>query len=422
MAGLLGVKDDQPSLDTGKRLERQRSFADQGAFLWTQRRHLCNSPIDGLDALQRLDDKLEAAIEGMLLRPGESRAACRELIDEAEAGAVTMAAALAVASGDGPSLERLLALAEGQQRWRAELVESLAWLPYDMVRGLFSDVLAEHPDTLLGELVVLALQHHTRSPASLDWWRLLDQPATRAATIALIGVQQPGGCGEALPNLLPAEPGWVHWSRQVCKHDGDGDVIVQAVLARRMPAQLGLPVAFASLGAEARGAWIQHLSDDPHNAALAVEAIGIDGRSDGIDQLIARYPGAATPLARKHIAHAYRRITGYYPALARSSNSPAAHDDDTEEELTELRPLDFLPSADLGRMKTWWRDNRARFDPTRRYRAGRPADTAWRDEILRSAPQSERAIVALERAALGHDRVFPVNAPAWRQLNLLNTR
>ena len=52
-------------------------------------------------------------------------------------------------------------------------------------------------------------------------------------------------------------------------------------------------------------------------------------------------------------------------------------DNELEEELTALGPVDFLPIPDFSTMQNQWEQIRASFKNSQRYRAGKLLDSDW---------------------------------------------
>lgn len=198
--------------------------------------------------------------------------------------------------------------------------------------------------------------------------------------------------------------------RDIAENDMDDEVVlvsVQALFAQgdgdgllyvreRLQEELEAPT---TLTTEAKRSFLEFLSvvGDPSDFELlaghygasvgSARALGFSGDARFVDLLLADLAPLNAEDARfvtstegEEVARALLRITG--APLLRSNE----------------RPSRYEPSLDAARWRTWWEQNRALFDETRRYRFGEPhSPTHALAELLASdVPMGLREICAVE--------------------------
>jgi len=403
-------------------------FIEEGAFFWSRRSDLASALVSGLGEFERLDRKLEAAIDLMLLNPDSSQAICMELIEEDTSGSFSMAASLAILSNNRKLLDRLIAMADAEEERQRELATALAWLPFNEVRDLIRSRLLFENSSPIRQASIRALRQHRQLPEQIPWERLFtDAPESRSDIIRLIGEKHLIEYRPALEHLLNTDPACATWALCLLGAGVELRPLLDGMREGSFPAPLGLPIALGLMNAEEQESWIDRLISHPETLALAIEAIGISGRPNGVERLFESYASSRSLRVRKQVAHAYSRITGYYPKMEKKGSTvepaetgdAASFEEDADEELLSVTPIDFLERPDFEKMKAWWQNNRQRFEPGQAYRLGQPLTPPHRRQQLVTGPQDIRGIAALEIARTGHGPVFPVRAQVWRQYAML---
>ena len=109
-----------------------QQHAEEAVFLRELRTRLVRAPHVGLLQLGRLDERIEAHLDGLRVAGGDGIARLLALLDGAGAGAMFALAVRALETRDGALLGRLLAvvpaLDDDEAGWRG-LASALGWVP-----------------------------------------------------------------------------------------------------------------------------------------------------------------------------------------------------------------------------------------------------------------------------------------------------
>ncbi|TPM05436.1 hypothetical protein FJ960_13665 [Mesorhizobium sp. B2-3-11] len=141
--------------------------AGDAAFLWLRRRHEIDMPFLDETDIGRIDQRLEANIEG-LMAAGESgwQAARAQFADFAEPGEIFVLGVVALRSGEREAVEiALAAVEEAGGSALACLSGSVARTPRDQLKPFVAEWLVGR-DPLRRSLGLAALQHHRIDPGA----------------------------------------------------------------------------------------------------------------------------------------------------------------------------------------------------------------------------------------------------------------
>ena len=110
-------------------------FAEEAAFLWTQRCRALYAPHFSLRDLTDVDDRVEAHLAGLRLAGVAGWAECGPLLEEKSASGVFAAAQIAFALGERDWMRAALRAGCTSPGAFRGLVAALAWTEYDSVRA-----------------------------------------------------------------------------------------------------------------------------------------------------------------------------------------------------------------------------------------------------------------------------------------------
>ena len=116
--------------------------AEDAAALRNTRSVLVRAPHVKLLHLARLDERIAAHLDGLVVAGEMGTALCDEGLASPSRGTVFVAASLAIHRGDGARVSKLLALAEAEPTaCRSGLVSAFGWVSPSQLRGLTKDLL-----------------------------------------------------------------------------------------------------------------------------------------------------------------------------------------------------------------------------------------------------------------------------------------
>jgi uncharacterized protein (TIGR02270 family) len=403
-----------------------QQHAEEAAFLWLLRDNAVRAPHYNLKDLVKLDNRLEAHIDGLRIADDAGWQLCQEALVTGEFGEMFAASVLAFESGkhdrilavmqavtDNPLLTRGLIAAFGWLDWRivARYAQKFANVEVPAIRHLGIAAYAIHRQDP-GNSLQAALQ----SDASKVWSRAL-KAAGELGRLNLLPLVEEGfsaaeeevrfyaswsavllGSPNALTNLQNITVANSRYSENAC-----------AMVARLM----ALPEAQA---------WLSHFDSSEDTSRLAAVGMGAAGNPAAIPWLISIME---VPALARIAGEAFSMITGVDLAYADlegewSEGFEAGPTENPEDEDVAMDPDEDLPWPDPQLVADWWSKNQAVFQHGTRYLAGKPIAPDNLRQILRTGFQRQRAAAAIELALLHPGQpLFEVRAPGCRQQKLL---
>jgi uncharacterized protein (TIGR02270 family) len=402
------------------------------ASLRATRSVLLRSPHVELHRLERLDVRIAAHLDGMVVAGNEGYRMALQELERPGVGAIFAVAALAALRGDAAQLGKLLALAEAlPDDLPRALASALGWVSPQDLRGWTGTLLASD-DPWQRWLGLAACAAHRVDPGSAlvsglaqeapKWHRL------RAARFA-------GQLGRV--DLLPA--------LRLVIETGDAALRVQAawtavLLGNRAWAlpELRRAAVDANVPLHLQALQLYLLSASPDAAKTAVRELASAGASvrtliraaawTGDVQAVPWLIQHMTDPARARLAgEAFSFITGANLALldlevkGEQPATAAGPSDDPNDDNVALDEDESLPWPDVSLVQAWWRDNSARLprSGTRCFMGAEPGRSHCAG-VLNAAGQRARYAAALLLALDTPGRpLFNTAAPSHRQRRAL---
>lgn len=383
-----------------------REHADECRFLWHQRQIAVSQPHLGLVALERLDRRLLAHLDGLRVAGPEaislvlqqletdSTAAwaatllCAEagrlvLLDDRLAGScgpVAAAAASACAWMTAPVAERALAHWTANPATLAVAAQAAGHLGQPEAR------LTQWTTAVESTVSSAALRSSLRlglTPAIVDAARMrAHDPGTALAALTVLALS---GDTSAADRLLTSHPPIRGWS-------------LPAIVAAR-GASPGLRESVLATGGRL-GCLLASTSGDPSVVPRLITWMA--------DPRLARAAGEALSLITGVDLHSTGLSLRSPPAVA---NGPSEDPADAD---VSMDPDEDLPWPDRQAVEAWWNGRAATVG---RQLGGKP--TAEARSLLTVENQRLRWCAAVESAISGRTGIFPVDAPARLQRKLL---
>ena len=137
--------------------------AEEAAFHWLLRDAAVCAPHYSLDDLAKLDNRLDAHIDGLRIAGEAGWEICQEQLGWEEAGEVFVSAVLAFESGHEARIQAVLEVGSASRELSRGLVSALGWLPYQQAETYIQQLLtAESSD--LRRIGIAAYAVHRRDP------------------------------------------------------------------------------------------------------------------------------------------------------------------------------------------------------------------------------------------------------------------
>ena len=394
--------------------------AEEAAFLWTQRSHATEAPHYSLLDLARLDERVEAHVDGLRLGGEVAADCCREnLANGAGPGEVFALAVLAFSLDQRELMLEALQVGCRSARLRRGLESALGWLNYDAVstwiRRLHEAKLPIHRAVGLAAAAL-----HRRDPGQALRAAIDDQDADlRSRALRAVGeLGRTDLLGAVLDHAQEEHEEcrfWAAWSAVLLGHQG-GVTMLASFVERPGPfTDRALALLLRAFPLEESRRWISLLAQDPTRLRSAIVATGVLGDPLSVPWLIRRME---VPEHARLAGEAVTLITGADLERLRL-DADVSLPDDADVEAGGMRASEYdenLPLPSAARVSEWWEQNQGAFSSGVRYLAGKPIDKISLREVLARGRQRARAAAAIELAVREPQQgLFNVRDRALRQ-------
>ncbi|MDH0865774.1 TIGR02270 family protein [Mitsuaria sp. GD03876] len=398
--------------------------AEEAPFLWASRDHAVQAAHYTLDALVRLDDRVQAHLEGLQVDAGAGARHARRALATLDAGTVFMVGALAF-QGDEPDRVRdAFAAASGLPDGRRPLASALAWQD-DAASRRWRDRLLTSSSPQARRVAMDA----SRLCRSTTVAEVLDALADRDAHVRAAGARAAGEC--RLEGAIGALRALLRDADDLCRfraawsltllHDADGLAALIPFCEHPAVAWGAIELSLRVLSLERGRELARRLAGAPFARALVIGATGVIGDPQALPWLLGQMND---PAVARVAGEAFSGITGV--DLDRDDLSKDAPDiddaqaaddaqasDAVDDDIAAMPPRhqDSLPWPDVDKLKAWWDQHRDEFHPGQRHLCGQPVSAAQARRVLKQGRQRDRAAAALELSLLEPSTVlFDVRA------------
>jgi uncharacterized protein (TIGR02270 family) len=397
--------------------------AEEATVLRHVRSRAVRAPDLGFFQLARLDERIAAHLDGLLVAGRYGMNLAIAGLDEPGTGEYFVAAALAIENRDAASLENVLSCCSAISSARLGVTSAFGWVSAASLRGITQSLLNSE-DPFRRQVGIAACGMHRVDPGEALVAALNDaDPALRTCalrTAADVGrVELRAVCEEALANADPQ-----------CAFEAARAV---ALLGNRRGAAPALGKFTATPGSSRADALalllklqtpteahavLKTLSEDPADIRLLIRGVGIAGDPRYVPWLIQKMQD---PKLMRLTGESFSLITGLDLAWVDFEQSAPEGDqtgptDDPDDDDVAMDEDDGLPWPDAEKIAVWWQANGYRFTEGTRYFMGEPPSPAHCRVILKEGFQRQR-IAAAEWLCLLQPGtpLFNTAAPAWRQ-------
>jgi uncharacterized protein (TIGR02270 family) len=406
--------------------------ASEASFLWELRSGAVAAPHYDLADLAKLDQRVEAHLDGLRIAGEAGWELYKDALSEGESGEIFAAAVLAFESGKSDRIETGLAAGAGSQELSRGLVSALGWLPFQQAQPHIQQLLAS-TSLPLRRIGVAASAIHRQDPGAplLDAISSVD-PLLRARALRATGEL---GLKSYLHEMKPylADPDALchfsaAWSIALLSGDSNADdskalAILVSIAESDLPYRAkALQLAIRQMGAPAASAWWNKLTRDAKQIRIAIIAAGELGDPASIPWLTGQMK---VPELARVCGEAFTMIAGVDIAYQdldtdKPEDFTAGPTENPEDENVEMDADENLPWPDPELIAKWWSQHQVEFQKGTRYLLGTPISTDWCQQVLRNGRQRQRTAAALELAILQPGTpLFNVSAPGFRQMRQL---
>lgn len=390
-------------------------YADDAAFLWLLRGIAVDLPNYGSHDLLKLDQRLEAKLDGLMTNLDESWEVCTAAMNEGQAGEFFVATVLAFHSLDIAKIQSAVEFGLAAPDGFKGLVSALAWLPgqlcHSWIKRFFTSKDLNHK-----YLAVAACSLRREDPreyltAIFQREDCLAHDKLYVRALRLVGELKRRDLFAVLSIAMQSKNHevlfWANWSAVLL---GDKSAVknLQAFVLNEGPLQNdAIELAFKALPVEISHDWISALARDPKAIRKMIQAAATLGDPQAITWLIAQM---RVPELTRLAGEAFTTITGINLegsklALKKLSDLdgqlPAnGPNEDPADSNVDLNDDERLPFPDADKIASVWQQYQQQFIPGQRYFMGRVMDAEHLATIYASGNQRQRRAAALELALL----------------------
>jgi uncharacterized protein (TIGR02270 family) len=414
-------------ISRGKIEEIVALHAEDAALLWRLRDAALRAPHYSLTDLVKLDDRLEAHVDGVRVADELGWESIKSVAEDGAPGAVFAAGVIAFGSEDQTRIREILDLGTATPEAARGVASALGWLPYEKASKQVNSLLAS-ADSGLARIAIAGSAIHRRNPGpALTEAITSDDLLLRARSLRASGelgvVDLQATLRRHIGSAEPACRFWAAWSCALLNGHKDAVAALQSIAeAGQAWSVRAVGMAVRRLpGPEAR-VWLKRLVKDLGRPRVAVKGAGAWGDPELVPWLIDQMK---IPALARAAGESFSLITG-----ARISHEDLDGEmpedfkppppDDPEDAKGDDDPDRNLPWPDSARVKKWWTERAGGFSPGTRYLLGMPISLESVRHALVVGLQRQRAAAAIELALLKPGRpLFEVRAPGIRQQHLL---
>jgi uncharacterized protein (TIGR02270 family) len=403
--------------------------ASEAAFLWATRDFAVHAPHFSLDDLAKLDDRLEANIDGLRIAGSTGLEIALAALERGDASEIFVAAVLLIERGDIAAAEPVLAHASESVAASRGFISALGWADWAQAAP-FVEQLCGAESPILRRIGIAGSSIHRQDPGDVlnAALRSNDPPLLARASKAA------GELGRR--DLLDDV-------RELMSHD-DEAVKFRSASAAALLGDRGAARALGEIAAEGRRfaeaaaalgirlfseavalRAFNELTSVPELGRVAATAAGASGYPMVVPWLIEQMRVA--PLARV-AGEAFTTITGVdLTEHDLEGDAPegffAGPTENPEDTATDLDPDEYLPWPKADAVADWWHAYAGEFAGNTRYLLGNPMTGDWLQEVLRIGRQRQRRGAAVEIALRAPGQsLFETRASFPRQRALLAAR
>lgn len=404
--------------------------AEEAAFIWFLRSRAVHSPHYKLRELAKVDNRVEAHLDGLRIAGHEGLKLCEQALETGDAGEVFAASLLALESKDKEKLYKIITLAEGSEKASKGLISAIGWVEPSKLAGTVKYLLASN-SIFHQRIGITACSIHRANPVTVLDNLVHDleaSPPLRARALRTAGEIKRRDLLHEIRNSFQADDAsvrfWAAWSAVLLGDRGGALKILRTfVVSESEFSGRAMTMLLRALAVANSGNLLKELAQYAGLKRNLTAGSGMVGDPLYVPWLIKQME---IPEMARLAGESFSFITGAdfaYEDLEgeRPEGFEYAPTENAQDGEVALDADEGLPWPDPKKVQAWWNANKSHFQTGIRYLVGAPISEAQCQKVLREGFQRQRCAAALELALLKPDeRLFEVRAPGWRQQRLLH--
>lgn len=402
---------------------------EESAHLADLRDTLVRAPHLRLPQLGRLDERISAHLDGIVIAGEAGTRLVLESLERIGKGEVFVATVGAIEGRDMARLDRLLAVTEVLPATRAGLLSAFGWVSAPALRGITGSLLTSVGSPWRRKAGLMACAMHGVNPGAPLTAGLHDANEELRATALRVA----GRCARA--DLVESCLAALTDTDRRCAFEAARSAVLighrAEALARletlavdaTSPFQLeALQLALKVMPTQRARTLLASMAQEPAQLRALIQGVAIAGDAHYVPWLIGQMP---EPKVAGLAGEAFALITGLDLVHLGFDRKPPdgvvlGPNDDPDDDDVAMDKDDGLPWPDASRIAAWWAAHGARFTPGTRCFMGRTPTPSTCLEVLKTGFQRQRAAAAEYLALLTPGTpLFDTAAPTRRQLRLL---
>lgn len=394
---------------------------DAAALAELRRRHVA-APHVNLQHLARVDERLAAHLDGLLVAGEAGWKHCEAALGSVTAGALFVATVTAIQDRSREKLERLFAVAEAVPDARAGLIGAFGWVSAEQLRELAASLLASTNSFRAYVGLAACAMHRVDPGAAL--LRALESTDAFLRARAFRTVGELGrrdllrACETGMEDMDAQCRNWAACSAVTL---GAGTHALERLAAMSLsdaPVRQAMDVALIAMELPQGNALLRQLAQNARRSRDVIWGCGLVGDPARIPWLLERM---TDPRDARAAGEAFSMITGldlgeHDLEAAAPPEQPDGPSDDPDDADVRMDPDEDLPWPDAQGVASWWQTNAGAYPAGRRTFIGGPVTPASCTGVLRAGYQRQRRVAALHVALqVPGEPLFEWRAPAWRQ-------
>lgn len=400
---------------------------EEAAFLWLLRSNAVGQPHYALKDLAKLDERVEAHLDGLRVAGEPGWELCKAALEIGEAGEVFAASVMAFESGIDARIQAVLEVVGVKPECLNGVVSALGWIPFKQASPALQRLLGTSIH-LHRQIGLAGCAIHRADPGPMLTQAVTSRNlALRARALKAVGeLGRRDLLGAVRENLIAEHEGvryWAAWSGALLGEGAAIPVLQQMVESGHPRREQACAIAFRRMSAPQGQAWLKTLASAPTTLRLAVQAAGVIGDPANVPWLIQQM---ANPLVARVAGESFSFITGIdlaYDDL--DTDKPEGFEsgptEDPEDEQVDMDADEDLPWPHSQLIDTWWSTHRSAFSGETRYLLGKPMGIDALEEALRKGTQRQRHAAAIELAMRQSGPLFNCHAPGFSQQDRLRS-
>jgi uncharacterized protein (TIGR02270 family) len=381
----------------------------------------------GLEGLTRLDRRIDAHLDGLVVARLSVREVYALLAHDFTRGEAFVLTALALRTHDIASLENLLPLARHSLALREGVLAGFGWTPRDSLRGVMVP-LKRSSDPYRRMVAVAACAMHRVDPGIASYVQDEDT-GVRARAFRAAGElgerELLSLCARSATHEDPACQFWAAWSAVLL---GDREGALHRLQVLSFPdgphSARALQLALQATTVQQGHTLLQSRAGDPNTLRHIIKGAGFIGDPKYVPWLIDHM---MTEKLARVAGEAFTTITGLdlgRPPFERTrpERFESGPSEDPRDGNVVLDEDDSLVWPDQASVQAWWGQNETRFPIGVRHFMGAALSRDHCINVLKNGYQRQRIAAAYYLCLLNPGTpLFEWRAPAWRQQRELAT-